>query len=133
MAKAKTLIETAQPRQKVTVVVEEMKTGKPIVSVVTGFTTFLREQGVITLSIAVVLGGAVTKLVAAFVSDLLNPIIGVLVGAAGDLSSFTLKVGPIEIHWGHFVMTLIDFLVVAAVIYFLVKILKLDQVDKKKS
>ena len=133
IAEVKQKIIDTQPTQKVTVVVEELKTGKPVVTVLTGFTGFLREQGVIGLSIAVVLGAAVTKLVGAFVSDIINPVIGVMVGAAGELSSFTLKVGPIEILWGHFLVALIDFIVIAAVVYFLVKILKLDRIDKKKA
>lgn len=114
-------------------VVGELKTGKPVVVAVTGFAGFLRDQGVINLSIAVVLGAAVTKLVAAFVTDIINPVIGVMVGAAGDLASFTLKVGPIEILWGHFLVTAIDFVVVAAVVYFLIKILKLDKFVVKKA
>ena len=119
--------------QKVTVVVEEQKSGHPVVSVFTNFTSFLREQGVIGLAIAVVLGGAVGKLVTALVTDLINPIIGVLVGAAGDLASMTWKVGPIKILWGHFAATMIDFIIVASVIYLLVKMLKLDRLDKKKA
>ncbi len=112
---------------------EAMKATQPMSSVLSDFTTFLREQGVIGLSIAVVLGAAVTKLVGALVSDLINPIIGVLVGAAGDLASMTLKIGPINILWGHFLATMIDFTIVASVVYTLVKVLKLDRIDKKKA
>lgn len=102
-------------------------------AVMSDFTEFLRQQGVVGLSIAVVLGAAVTKLVGALVSDLINPVIGVAVGAAGDLASMSWKVGPIEILWGHFLATLIDFVIIAAVIYGLVKVLKLDRLDKKKA
>jgi len=43
-----------------------------------------------------------------------------------------LSLGPITILYGHFISTLIDFLVVALVVYYGVKLLKLDKLDKKK-
>lgn len=102
-------------------------------STLADFLAFLREQGVIGLAIAVVLGAAVTKLVGAFVTDIINPVIGVLLGAAGDLSSYSLKLGKAEIMWGHFLTVFIDFIVVAAVVYIMIKFLKIDSLDKKKT
>jgi len=102
------------------------------VSVLGQFLDFVRGQGVVGLATAVVLGGAVTKVVGALVTDLINPIVGVLLGTAGDLSSYSLKFGGVELLWGHFLATLIDFAIISAVIYFLVRGLKLDQLDKKK-
>ena len=96
------------------------------------FMDFIREQGVVGLAIAFVLGGAVTKLVGSFVEDVINPLIGILLGAAGDLSSYSLTIGSVEIMWGSFVSALIDFIVVAAVVYFAFKGLGLDKLDKKK-
>ncbi len=95
------------------------------------FMNFVRSQGVVGLAVGIILGGAVTKLVAALVSDLVNPIVGVALGMAGDLASLTLKVGPIEIMYGHFISVMVDFLVVAMVVYFGVRLLKLDKIDKK--
>ena len=42
-----------------------------------GFIDFIREQGVIGLAIAVILGGAVNKLVASLVGDIIQPLIGI--------------------------------------------------------
>lgn len=95
------------------------------------FMVFLREQGVIGLSVAVILGAAVTKLVGSLVSDIINPIIGILLGAAGDLSSFSIKIGSANVMWGSFVASLIDFIIIATVVYFGLKFLKLDKLDKK--
>lgn len=127
MAKTKTtpLIKAPKPRVSTRVSLRATST-------LVGFLDFLRAQGVVGLAIAVVLGAAVTKLVAALVADFINPVVGILLGAAGDLSSYTLRIGGVELLWGHFLATLIDFAIVAAVIYFLVKGLKLDQIDKKK-
>lgn len=94
-----------------------------------GFVDFLRKQGVVGLAVGFILGGAISKVVAALVADIINPIIGVLLGAAGDLASMTISIGAVEILWGDFVAILIDFIVIALVVYFGVRALGLDKLD----
>jgi large conductance mechanosensitive channel len=96
------------------------------------FINFIREQGVIGLAVGFILGGAVSKVVASFVGDIINPLLGVALGAAGNLSQAYLKVGQVKLMWGSFVNTIVDFLIIALVVYFGVKALKLDKLDKKK-
>ena len=98
-----------------------------------GFMDFIREAGVVGLAVAFILGGAISKVVTALVTDLINPILGLILGAAGNLKEATLVVGSVKFMWGDFVNTLIDFLVVALVVYFGVKKLGLDKLDKKKA
>jgi len=97
-----------------------------------GFLDFIREQGVVGLAVGFILGGAVSKVVAGLVTDIINPIIGVALGAAGELKSASLAIGSVNILWGDFVSTLIDFLTIAFVVYFGVKFIGLDNLDKKK-
>ena len=97
-----------------------------------GFINFIREQGIIGLAVGFILGGAVSKVVASLVEDIINPIIGVILGFAGSLETASLAIGPIQIMWGSFIAVLIDFLVVASVVYFGVKGLGLNKLDKKK-
>lgn len=97
-----------------------------------GFLNFIREQGVVGLAVGFILGGAVSKVVAAVVTDIVNPLLGVILGAAGNLKDAALQVGAAKILWGDFLATVIDFLVVALVVYFGVKWLRLDKLDKKK-
>ncbi|PIQ70451.1 large conductance mechanosensitive channel protein MscL [Candidatus Shapirobacteria bacterium CG03_land_8_20_14_0_80_40_19] len=97
-----------------------------------GFIEFIREQGVMGLAVGFILGGAVSKVVASLVSDIINPVLGVLLGAVGNLDEAYLPIGGAKLMWGSFVNTTIDFLVIALVVYFGVKILKLDKLDKKK-
>lgn len=104
----------------------------PVKDTMKGFFDFVRQQGVVNLAIGFILGGAVTKLVTSLVTDVINPLVGVVMGAAGDLTKMTLKMGPIEVRWGNFVNSMIDFIIIAAVVYFGVKLLKLDKIDKKK-
>ncbi|PIY80534.1 MAG: large conductance mechanosensitive channel protein MscL [Candidatus Pacebacteria bacterium CG_4_10_14_0_8_um_filter_42_14] len=97
-----------------------------------GFIEFIRERGVMGLAVGFILGGAVSKVVASLVTDIINPILGVILGAAGNLTSAYLAVGPVKIMWGNFVSVLIDFIVISMVVYFGVKGLRLDKLDKKK-
>ena len=93
---------------------------------------FIRKQGVVGLAVGFILGGAVSKVVASLVEDIINPILGVVLGAAGSLATASFKIGPAEIMWGNFVNVLIDFIVIALVVYFGVKALKLEKLDIKK-
>ena len=97
-----------------------------------GFMDFVREQGVVGLAVGFILGGAISKLVASFVTDVINPVLSIILGAAGNLTEAVFKIGPISILWGNFASALIDFLVVAMVVYFGVKKLGLDKLDKGK-
>lgn len=97
-----------------------------------GFMTFVREQGVVGLAVGFILGGAVSKVVSSLVSDIINPVLGVALGAAGNLNEAYLSIGPAKLMWGSFVNTIVDFLVIALVVYFGVKALALDKLDKKK-
>lgn len=97
-----------------------------------GFINFIKEQGVVGLAVGFILGGAVSKVVASLVTDLINPILGLIIGATGSLKDAYLKIGPVKLMWGSFISALIDFVVIALVVYLGVKILKLDKLDKKK-
>lgn len=93
-----------------------------------GFLQFIREQGVIGLAIGFILGGAVSKVVSALVSDIINPVLGYILGSTEGLKSMML--GPVLL--GDFVAVLIDFVTIAAVVYFIVRGLGLDKLDTSK-
>lgn len=98
---------------------------------VKGFIGFIREQGVVGLAVGFILGGAVSKTVTSLVDNIINPFIGVAVGKV-DLKDQAMSFGPILVKYGAFISTVIDFIIVAAVVYFGVKMLGLDKLDKKK-
>lgn len=91
--------------------------------------SFIREQGVVGLAVGFILGGAVSKVVSALVQDIINPLLGYILGSTEGLKA--LHAGPVL--WGDFVAILVDFIVIAAVVYFLVKGLGLDKLDKKNA
>lgn len=97
------------------------------------FMDFIREQGVMGLAVGFILGGAVSKFVSALIEDIINPLLGLVLGQADGLTTISLKVGDSELLLGHLLAVFIDFIVIALVVYFGFKVLKLDKLDKKKS
>jgi len=96
-----------------------------------GFLNFIREQGVVGLAVGFILGGAVSKVVSGLVTDIINPLLGALLGGA-NLDQVAWQVGENKVMLGNFINTIIDFIIIAFVVYFGVKILKLDRLDKQK-
>jgi large conductance mechanosensitive channel len=92
------------------------------------FITFVREQGIVGLAIGFILGGAVSKVVASLVQDIIQPTIGLIFGSTQGLKA--LHLGPIMV--GNFLAIFIDFVIVSAVVYFFFKKLRLEMLDKKK-
>ena len=84
------------------------------------FMAFLTKYGIIGLAIAFIIGGAAGALVSALVSDILMPIITFFIPGGGWREAIWM-IGPIQLSIGHFVGTLIDFLVIALVVYVLMK------------
>jgi large conductance mechanosensitive channel len=82
------------------------------------FTAFLNKYGVVGLAIAFIMGGAVGKLVSALVSDLIMPFITFFI-PGGAWEEATLTLGPIVLAVGHFVGAVLDFVVIAFVIFWL--------------
>lgn len=83
-------------------------------SVIKDFGTFIKKGNVIDLAIAVVIGGAFGKIVSAAVSDLVMPLVNALV-PQGDWRKW--EVSPLHFRVGDFIGTVVDFLIVAFVIF----------------
>lgn len=97
-----------------------------------GFLDFIREQGVVGLAVGFILGGAVSKVVSALVTDIINPLLSIVLGAAGDLKTASISFGYANILYGDLISVVIDFIIIALVVYFGVKMIGLDKLDKKK-
>ena len=94
------------------------------------FMTFLKNYQVIGLAIAVIIGAAAGKLVTAMVNDIIMPIIAVLT-PGGDWKSAILQVGPVKFMVGDFAGAVIDFVIVALVIFLIVKLIMKGDTSKK--
>ncbi|SDI88628.1 large conductance mechanosensitive channel protein MscL [Nonomuraea jiangxiensis] len=84
-----------------------------------GFKKFLMQGNVIDLAVAVVIGAAFNAIVQSFVADLLTPLISAF-GGLPDFSSLKVTVGQSNFMYGSFINSVLSFLMVAAVVYFLV-------------
>jgi large conductance mechanosensitive channel len=105
---------------------------------VRGFVNFIREQGVVGLAVGLVLGGAVTTVVKSLIDNIVMPPIGFLLGSANGIKGLSWTLGssmgqPVVLQYGTFINDMINFMVIAAVVYFTVHLLGLDKkFDKKK-
>lgn len=102
-----------------------------------GFLDFMREQGVVGLSVGLILGVAGKSVVDSIVNNIFNPLIGLVSGGV-SLENKTVclnyvdgacKVGQ-SLNYGRFLSDLLSFMIIAAIVYFVVKGLKMDKIDK---
>jgi len=91
--------------------------------VIEEFVQFLNKYGVVGLAIAFIIGGAVGKLISSIVNDLLMPVITFFI-PGGTWREAVLDIGPIRLRIGSFAGNLIDFLVIALVVFILMGQLK---------
>ncbi len=84
------------------------------------FRAFVMRGNVLDLAVAVIIGGAFGKIIGSLVNDVLMPLIGLIMGGISFADqSFT--VGAAIVKWGAFVQSIIDFLIIAFVIFMIVK------------
>jgi large conductance mechanosensitive channel len=100
-------------------------------SLTSEFLEFLKKYQVIGLAVAVIIGAAATNLVNALVADIIMPFVGVLV-PNGDWQASQLVVGPVRFLAGHFAGALINFVIIAAVVFFIVKFMMKEKDASKK-
>lgn len=95
------------------------------------FKEFLNEYKVMGLAVAFIIGVAATALVQSLVNNVIMPIITPFIpGGAWQEAKFAL--GPIVISWGAFLGALINFIVVAFVVFMIAKmVMKEEKVSKK--
>ena len=94
------------------------------------FSEFLKKYQVIGLAVAVIIGLAAGKMVTAMVNDLIMPLIGVVI-PGGDWKTSVLQVGPVKFLVGDFVGAVIDFAIVALVIFLIVKLVMKGDTSQK--
>jgi large conductance mechanosensitive channel len=85
-----------------------------------GFRKFLMRGNIIDLAVAVVMGVAFNAIVQALVKDMVTPLITVIADDHIDFSALYLKVGSVNLHYGPVINAVVSFLVIAAVVYWLI-------------
>ncbi len=96
------------------------------------FGEFIKRGNVIDLAVAVVIGGAFSSIVTSLVNDIIVPVIGMITGGV-DISNLSVTVGSATLTYGNFLQNIIDFLIIAFVIFMVIKAMnKLMSLRKKK-
>lgn len=98
------------------------------------FKKFLMEGNAVSMAVGVIIGAAMKDLVTSLVDNIFNPIIGAVVGDIDFSSSLILKMGESQVKFGAFLTTLINFVIMAFVVFLLVRCInKLSDSIKKVS
>ena len=84
------------------------------------FREFAIRGNVMDLAIAVIIGGAFGKIITSLVNDVLMPLIGLVLGGV-NFADLAVTVGNAVVKWGAFVQSIIDFIIIAFVIFLLVR------------
>ncbi|SFQ44826.1 large conductance mechanosensitive channel protein MscL [Desemzia incerta] len=86
------------------------------------FKEFAFRGNVLDLAIGVVIGSAFTAIVTSLVDNIISPIVGALTGGS-DLSNLSFTIIGVELTYGAFISSVIDFLIIALVIFLFVKVI----------
>ncbi|MDR4934491.1 large-conductance mechanosensitive channel protein MscL [Companilactobacillus paralimentarius] len=86
------------------------------------FKDFISRGNVLDLAVGVIMGAAFTAIVQSLVSNLINPLIGLFLGKV-DLSNLVFKVGDATFKYGTFIESIINFLIIAFVVFLIVKVM----------
>lgn len=84
------------------------------------FRDFLNRGNVMDLAVAVIIGGAFGLIIASLVNDIIMPLIGIVIGGI-NFTSLMVKVGTAEVKYGNFIQAIVNFIIVAFVIFLVVR------------
>ena len=93
------------------------------------FKEFISRGNMMDLAVGFIIGAAFTAIVNSLVKDLINPLIGLFIGKI-DLSNLKFAIGEATFKYGSFLNAVINFLIIALVVFFLIKLV--NKITPKK-
>ena len=92
------------------------------------FRVFLKRGNIVDLAVGVMIGAAFGKIVSSLVADVLTPPLGLLIGDV-NFSALKLRIGgslvsPVTVNYGSFLQALLDFAIMAAVLFGFVRLVQ---------
>lgn len=84
------------------------------------FREFVLKGNVVDLAVAVIIGGAFGRIISSMVENVLMPIIGIFLGGI-SLAELHYSVGNATLNYGLFIQSIVDFLIIALVIFMIIK------------
>ncbi|MDO8537492.1 MAG: large conductance mechanosensitive channel protein MscL [archaeon] len=94
------------------------------------FLEFIKKYQVVGLAVAFVIGVAATKLITDFVNDIINPFIGLLLGGI-DFNAVSFSFGEAQFLAGHLINSIINFVIIALVVFIVVKYVMKGDTSKR--
>jgi large conductance mechanosensitive channel len=114
-----------------------IKQGKSIMSILQEFKEFAIRGNAIDMAVGIIIGAAFGKIISSLVADVIMPPIGVLIGGvdftklAVTLKEASGNVPAVTLNYGNFIQTLVDFIIIAFVIFIMVKLI--NNLKKKET
>ena len=93
------------------------------------FKTFAMRGNVMDLAVGVIVGGAFSSITTSLINDILMPVIGIFVSEA-SFADLTVTVGSAVVAYGNFIQAVINFLIMAFVVFCMVK--GINRLSRKK-
>lgn len=84
------------------------------------FKTFIARGNVMDMAVGVIIGGAFSNITTSLINDIVMPLLGVLTGSM-SFASLEVRIGPAVITYGNFIQAVLNFLVMAFVVFCLVR------------
>ena len=102
-----------------------------LMKIVKEFKEFIMRGNVMDLAVGVIIGGAFGAIVTSLTDDIISPVLGIFGGM--DFSDLSVEVNGANIMYGKFITAIINFLIMALIIFLMVKgINKIMSLGKKK-
>lgn len=86
------------------------------------FKAFAFKGNVLDLAVGVVIGSAFTAIVTALVNFIIMPLVGILTGGT-DIQNLSIEVGGAKLEYGAFLQAVVDFILIALVIFIFIKLI----------
>lgn len=86
------------------------------------FKEFISRGNVLDMAVGIIIGGAFTNVVSSLVKDIINPFLGLFGGMNFDRLSWNI-VGDVTLNYGSFLTTILNFLIMAFVVFLIVKVM----------
>jgi large conductance mechanosensitive channel len=137
-------VKVSKKQSKIKKVTQIVKTDSGLIigmgeSQIKAFMDYIRSQGVVGLAVGLVLGGAVSLLVKSLIDNVVMPPVGLFLGSAEGLKGLSWVIGKTAngksavLNYGVFLNDLINFIVIALVVYLIIHLLRVEKFDKKKN
>ena len=99
--------------------------------VISEFKEFLKEYKILALAIAIIFGAAATSLVTSLVNNIIMPLLTFFI-PKGTWQFATLRIGPAVLSWGAFLGQVVNFLIIALIIFLIVRFAMKENKVKKR-